>query len=277
MLKPLGMALLAALPLVIGSGCAATRQNADTSIQWQGPVTRLTPGNRGENRVWVDFNDISGGTTDLRPEIEQAIKAKGYLIASSFDESDFVMWTTLRFFDEVNENNNSIRNAALTGAVAGGAVGAVAGYNSKTSHGTQMGNTVAAGVGGALVGGAIGAGVGWMTSESEFSMILDVQLARKVVGGVDTTVSNNAGSTTSELSSGTNSHHAGTTAHAANASTTNQQNQNVTMKKLHLEAENRLVASTKGRRLPREEATASIISKLQNVLPQLLPRAPGAQ
>ena len=65
--------------------------------------------------------------------------------------------------------------------------------------------------------------------------------------------------------------------HAANASTTNQQNQNVTMKKLHLEAENRLIASTKGRRLPREEATASIISKLQNVLPQLLPRAPGAQ
>jgi hypothetical protein len=41
--------------------------------------------------------------------------------------------------------------------------------------------------------------------------------------------------------------------------------------------ENRLIASVKGRRLPREEATAAIVSKLQNALPQLLPRAPGAQ
>jgi len=55
-------------------------------IQWQGQVARLEPGKTGENKVWVDFNDISGGSTDLRPNIEKAIVAKGYVLAKSFDD-----------------------------------------------------------------------------------------------------------------------------------------------------------------------------------------------
>jgi Enterobacterial TraT complement resistance protein len=269
-----GACLGLTLPL---TSCAANRESAKTIIQWQGQVARLQPGSVGENRVWVDFNDISGGTTDLRPQIERAINAKGYVAAKSFDQADFVIWATVRFFDEVNEDNKSIRDAALTGAVVGGAAGAVVGYNSNATGGSQLGRTAVGGLGGAVVGAGIGAGIAMLTKESEYQLILDVQLARKISGGVETTVNASNQTSGKDASVGVSNNQLGASAQGAESDNKAGQSQQVTVKKLHLETENRLVASTKGTRLPKEEGIASIVAKLENAIPQLLPRAPAAQ
>ncbi len=276
-LRPLPLigSLCLGAALILG-GCAADRTSAKTTIQWQGQVARLEPGKVGENKVWVDFNDISGGTTDLRADIERAVTAKGYVMAKGFDEADFVLWATLRFFDEVNEDTTSVRDAALTGAIAGGAAGAVIGYNSNSSRGSQGGRTAVGGVGGAVAGAAIGAGVGLLMKEHEYQLILDVQLARKIAGGVDTTVNASAANGTVEENNAAAGTQVGVTTQSAATANKNGQSQQVTVKKLHLETENRLIASTKGTRLPKEEGMASIVTKVENALPSLLPRAPAA-
>ncbi len=255
-------------------GCAASRDNASTEVQWQGPIARLEPAKPGETAVWVDFQDITGGTTDLRPEIEASVAAKGYVMASSYDKADFVLWTTLRFFEEMDEKNSEQRRAIMGSAIVGGAIaGGVVGYNAN-SH-SQWGATVGGGLAGAAVGAGIGYGINWAISDKGYQMILDVQLGRKVDGGVETTNTSNAGAGSVDVSAtGGATKNGAVSGGAAVSEQKTGQEQKVTQSKVHFQTENRLIVTSQGRRLPKEEASASIIAKLKNAIAGTLPRAP---
>ena len=127
--------------------------------------------------VWVDFQNITGSTDDLLPQIEQAVLNKGYDLATSHNEADFVLWATLRFLMKLTKTTFRFAKGIMNGAIVGGAAGGVIGYNSGSHRGSQSwthGNRCSGGaIAGALIGGAIAA----LNKKNEYQMIMDIQLA----------------------------------------------------------------------------------------------------
>ncbi len=266
------------LSLAVMTGCGATRETAKVDVVWQSPIARLEPAEVGQDKVWIDFQNVTGGTDDLLPHIEAAIIARGYHLAKSHKEADFVLWTTLRFFDKVDENNSSARNAIMAGAVIGGAAGGVTGYASAAHRGINTGASTAGGVvGGAIIGAGAGYAINYFTSEEKFEMILDVQLGRKISGGVMTTEKSGTGNDAKDHVIGAAETNAGTLVQNSTNSATSGQKQEMKREKAHFETENRICIASYGNRLKKEDAFGSILDRLKNALPQTLPRPPRAQ
>jgi len=243
-------------------GCAATAERArdDTKVTTLLPSVRVDPPAAGRNTVWIDFQDQTGQAIDLYDEVRDAIENRGYRIVSNFQDADYALWATLRIFDRAGQDFD--QKLAGLGAVAGGTATGLA-----VARGTR---SAPAGIAtGAAAGGLAGAGLAWLTTQNTWAMVVDVQLARRIEGGVttqqDTGIDREA---VTEVRQGTAFGGEGGSA-IASAGTT----QAVTEVRARLEIEQRIVAETSGTRMDRTVAEEAMLPRVRNVLGQLLPRA----
>lgn len=260
--RMIGFASILVSLAVLGAGCAATATSAsdDTQLSTMLPAKRVDPPRPGENSVWIEFQDQTGQGIDLYDDLVLAVQSKGYEPVGDFETADYVLWATLRIFDKQDENFHS-RLAAL-GGIAGGMAGAGAVYQAT-------GNWWVAGGAGLGAGTAAGVVIAKATREVAWGMVVDVQLGKKVDGGVEVERS------TGRDADGTSATAMGTQIGAESGRSTDSESSSASMTetRTRFELEQRILASTKGRRMSREVAYDAITPRLRNALGSLLARA----
>ena len=249
--------------LMIGSfGCAAaTAETTHTELRYMIAGVRVDPPEPGHNTVYVEFQDQTAQGGDFEDNVYhavlQGVQDRGYVITKDHKKADLVLWATLRIFTEAGTAEGDRALAAL-GAIAGGVTGAVAVH-------AAGGGTAAtwAGGGAGAVGGYFITKVAM--KENSYQMVIDLQLARKVKGGVQT-----------ESGSGSQSglQQATVTLGESGGSRMGQsKSQHVVEQKVHFEMEQRVLALASGRRLEQMVARDALVPKIVSGLKSALPRA----
>lgn len=159
----IGLALSAALVLM--SGCATSQ--LQTSARMTQSVF-INPVAKEKRTVFVSTKNTSGAPINLENRIVQALYAKGYTIIDDPEAATYVLMTNILFCNKKSENN------VASGAVMGGAAGAIA---NSGSNGRSM---AAAGLAGAVVGGLIGKA----TEDTIYQMQVDIVIREKAKGKV---------------------------------------------------------------------------------------------
>jgi hypothetical protein len=253
-------AVTAATPLLAAGCAAANAETAHTELRYMVAGVRVDPPPAGHNSVYVEFQDQTGQGGDFEEtiyrEIIAGVQARGYVHAKSHDQADMVLWATLRIFTEAGTAEGDKALAGL-GAIAGGvgaatAVGVVAGRGP-----TQW----VAGGAGVVAGAAI---VGALTRETAYQMVIDLQLARKVEGGVKTSSASGGQSGLQQATV--------TTGEAGGSAMGQSKSQQMTENKVHFEMEQRVLAVASGRRLTQDVARTALVPKLVSGLKSALPR-----
>jgi Enterobacterial TraT complement resistance protein len=251
----------AALSALLAAGCAAaTTETAHTELRYMVAGVRVDPPATGHNTVYVEFQDQTGQGGDFEDQIYQEILAgvqgRGYVTARDHAVADYVLWATLRIFSEAGTQEGDRALAGL-GAIAGGVTGA------ETMGAAGGGKTTE--WAGALSGAAVGGmAVAMLTKENAYQMVIDLQLAKKVEGGVQTDSSNGA---KSQLRQATLA-----VGEAAGSSMGQAKSQHVVETKVHFEMEQRVLAVASGRRLTQDTARLALMPKLVSGLKSALPR-----
>ncbi len=158
-----GLALSAALVLM--SGCATSQ--LQTSARMTQSVF-INPVAKEKRTVFVSTKNTSGAPINLENRIVQALYAKGYTIVDDPEMATYVLMTNILFCNKKSENN------VASGALMGGAAGAIA---NSGSNGRSM---AAAGLAGAVVGGLIGKA----TEDTIYQMQVDIVIREKAKGKV---------------------------------------------------------------------------------------------
>lgn len=242
-------------------GCAAaTPETAHTELRYMIAGIRVDPPAPGHNTVFVEFQDQTAQGGDFEDlvyrEVISGVESRGYINTKDHSKADYVLWATLRIFTEAGTEAGDRALAGL-GAIAGGVTGAAA-------VGAAGGSGTAQWAGALAGGGAAGVAVAMMTKKNAFQMVIDLQLARKVTGGVQT---DSASGAQSGLRQAT------VTAGESGGSTMGQSKaQRVVETKVHFEMEQRVLAVADGTRLTQEIARAALIPKLISGLKSSLPR-----
>jgi len=248
--------------LVATSGCAAaTKETAKTELRYMIAGVRVDPPAPGHNLVYVEFQDQTAQGGDFEDFVYQQVLAgiqqRGYVTTKDHGKADMVLWATLRIFTEAGTPEGDRALAGL-GAIAGG----VAGVTAMRAAGGGAGAQWAGAIGGAGAGFVIAS---MAMKENAYQMVIDLQLARKVAGGVQT-----------ESGSGAQSglQQATITAGEAGGSTMGQgKSQRMVETKVHFEMEQRVLAIASGRRLEQTVARDALVPKLISGLKSALPRA----
>ena len=246
----------------VSMGCAAaTADTAHTELRYMIAGIRVDPPAAGHNTVYVEFQDQTGQGGDFEDtvyhEIVNGVSSRGYVAVKDHSKADYVMWATVRIFTEAGTEAGDKALAGL-GAIAGGAAGA----------GVVM---AAGGRGAAPIGGAVGgaglafAAITVLNKKNAYQMVIDLQLAKKVEGGVQTEHGNGS---QSGLQQGTV-----TVGEAGGSSQQQSSSQHFTENKVHFEMEQRILAIADGTRLTMDTARAALIPKLISGLKSSLPRA----
>jgi Enterobacterial TraT complement resistance protein len=249
--------------LVLGSfGCAAaTASTAHTELRYMIAGVRVDPPDPGHNTVYVEFQDQTAQGGDFEDNVYhavlQGVTDRGYVVTKDHKKADMVLWATLRIFTEAGTAEGDRALAGL-GAIAGGVTGAGAMH-------AAGGGTAASWVGGGA-GAVAGFAVAEMAmKENSYQMVIDLQLARKVEGGVQ-----------SESGSGAQSglQQATITAGESGGSTSGQsKSQHLVEQRVHFEMEQRVLALASGRRLEQGIARDALVPKIVSGLKSALPRA----
>jgi len=251
---------LAVLVLTAVGCAAATPETAHTELRYMIAGIRVDPPAPGFNTVYVEFQDQTGQGGDFEDTIYHniisGVEARGYVNTKDHAKADYVLWATLRIFTEAGTEAGDKALASL-GAIAGGvAAGTAVG---ATTHSAAAGF-----VGGGLVGAAAFGAINMMSRKNAYQMVIDLQLAKKVAGGVQT-----------ESGSGTQSglQQATITNGEAGGSTMGQsKSQHLVETKVHFEMEQRVLAIADGTRLTMDTARAALVPKLIDGLKSALPR-----
>jgi hypothetical protein len=257
-------AICGALALAVAAaqtGCAAaTPETTHTELRYMISGVRVDPPSPGQNKVYVEFQDQTGQGGDFEDtvyhEIIKGVEQRGYVYERDHAKADYVLWATLRIFTEAGTTEGDKALASL-GAIAGGIA---AGGAAHSSGAGPLGTWAASGTGAGLAGAA----VMMMTKENSYQMVIDLQLAKKVAGGVKTEESSGgeSGLRQATLAPG----EAGASAQAQSHS------QHVIETKVHFEMEQRVLAIASGRRLTQDTAREALIPKLISGLKSALPR-----
>lgn len=256
---PIGL-YLSAISISLGGCAAATAQTAHTELQYMVAGVRVDPPAPGHNSVYVEFQDQTGQGGDFEDtvysHIIKGVEARGYVNTKDHSQADYVLWATLRIFTTAGTEEGDRALAGL-GAIAGGAVAAGA---VKASGGS----TTAAVVGGGLVGVAAFGAFRAMTAKNAYQMVIDLQLARKIAGGVRTE-SNSGGQSGLQQATVTRGESGG-------SSMGHNKAQHFVENKVHFEMEQRVLAVADGTRLTQDIAREALIPKLVDGLKSALPR-----
>jgi outer membrane lipoprotein SlyB len=231
----------------------------------------MDPPVRGKNKVWVEFQDMSaqGGSFEdaIWEGAQDAVERRGYESVAFPEDADYVVWATLRMFDEVEDAETTNKAITGMGAVAGGVAGGVIGHNA--SGGSHDATTI-----GALAGGGVGGVVAAsLTRTKTFVMVVDLQISSRrddaivykeavgTEGDLDTTT---AGSVS--LDGGFGSTESGQT------KIDSQSSASFVRESFFAEKEQRLMATAKGTSMNEEEAKDLLIPKIIDGLGGQLPR-----
>jgi hypothetical protein len=253
-------AMLAAGQMFMGCA-AATADTAHTELRYMIAGIRVDPPAPNHNTVYVEFQDQTGQGGDFEDtvyhEIVNGVTNRGYIAVKDHSKADYVLWATVRIFTEAGTEEGDKALAGL-GAIAGGAAAAGA----VSAAGARGATPFIAGVGAA---GLAYAAVTVLNKKNAYQMVIDLQLARKVAGGVQT---DSASSGQSGLQQGTVA-----VGEAGGSSHQQSKSQHYVENKVHFEMEQRILAIADGTRLTMDVARAALIPKLISGLKSSLPRA----
>ena len=243
-------------------GCAAaTAETAHTELRYMIAGVRVNPPDPGHNSVYVEFQDQTAQGGDFEDRVYhaviQGVQERGYVVTKDHSQANLVMWATVRIFTEAGTEAGDKALAGL-GAIAGGAAAAGA----VVAVGGRGATPVLAGVGAA---GLAYAAVTVLNKKNAYQMVIDLQLAKKVDGGVQT---DNASSGQSGLQQGTVA-----AGEAGGSSHQQSKSQHYVENKVHFEMEQRILAIADGTRLTMDVARAALVPKLISGLKSSLPRA----
>ncbi len=254
------LALIVAAPTLVG--CKATAESArdNTQLSTMLPATRIDPPRPGQNSIWVEWQDQTGQGIDLYPDVVQAVEAMGYRAVNDFEAADYALWATLRIFDRVDSSFDE-RIAGLGGIAGGIAAG--------TAIGQATGSWGYGTAGGVAAGGLAAAGIAALTRQNEWAMVVDVQLGRRVEGGVETgqTASRDADAV-ANTGMGT-----GMSRESGRSVDGQTRTQAFTETRTRFELEQRIMARTSGTRMDRSVAQDAMLPRLRQALSSQLPRA----
>lgn len=159
-----GIALSAALVLM--SGCATSQ--LQTSAKMSQSVF-VNPVAKEKRTIFISMKNTSGADIMLEPRVAQTLMNKGYMVVDDPERATYVLMANVLYCNKKSENNVG------SGAMMGGAVGAIA---NSGSNGRSM---AAAGLAGAVVGGLIGKA----TEDSIYQMQVDIVIREKAKGKVN--------------------------------------------------------------------------------------------
>jgi len=254
------LAMLAAGQVFMGCA-AATSDTAHTELRYMIAGIRVDPPAPNHNTVYVEFQDQTAQGGDFEDtvyhEIVNGVTNRGYIAVKDHSKADYVLWATVRIFTEAGTEAGDKALAGL-GAIAGGAAAAGA----VSAAGGRGATPFVAGVGAA---GLAYAAVTVLNKKNAYQMVIDLQLARKVEGGVQT---DNASSGQSGLQQGT-----ATVGEAGGSNHQQSKAQHYVENKVHFEMEQRILAVADGTRLTMDVARAALVPKLISGLKSSLPRA----
>jgi hypothetical protein len=242
-------------------GCApANVQTTQTELRYMIAGIRVDPPAPGQNSVFVEFQDqtAQGGEFEdfVYQNIISSVEARGYINTKDHSKADYVLWATLRIFTEAGTEAG---DRALVG------LGAIAGGVGTAGVAKGMGASNNAAVIAGVVGGAgTAAIVSMMTKTNAYQMVIDLQLGKKVAGGVQTDTGNSAHSGL----------HQQTVAigESGGSSMGQSKSQHMVENKVHFEMEQRIIALASGQRLAQDVARAALVPKLIDGLKSSLPR-----
>jgi len=159
-----GVLLVSTLMLL--SGCATSQ--LQTSAKMTQSVF-VNPVAKERRTIFVSMKNTSGTDIMLEPRVAQTLMNKGYMIVDDPDKASYVLMANVLYCNKKSENN------VASGAMMGGAAGAIA---NSGSNGRSM---AVAGLAGAVVGGLIGKA----TEDSIFQMQVDIVIREKAKGKVN--------------------------------------------------------------------------------------------
>ena len=262
-LHPVSLAVLSAMAAapLLSSGCAAANaQTAHTELRYMVAGVRVDPPAPGRNAVYVEFQDQTGQGGDFE---DHPSPDRGRRPGTRLRARQVARPGQLRVVGDAADLHRSRtaegeRALAGLGAIAGGATSMAAAGAAGAARSTQW----VAGLAGA---GVAGVAVAALTRESSYQMVIDLQLARKVEGGVKT---DSQGGSQSGLQQAT-----ATVGEAGGSAMGQSKSQRMTGTKVHFEMEQRVLAIASGRRLTQDVARTALIPKLVSGLKSALPRA----
>jgi len=160
--------LITSLSIIsIFSGCATT--TLETSSKMTNTVF-ITPVSKDKKTIYLAFRNTSGQNINLIKRLNEELIAKGYKVIDEPEDATFLLMVNVLYCDKKMESQ------AGSGAVAGGATGAlISGYNSNSTT-----NAVVSGIGGALVGGVVAG----LLEDTIYQMQVDISIREKIYGKV---------------------------------------------------------------------------------------------
>jgi hypothetical protein len=180
------------VPVLAALGCAALcatgcasfynlvdpgSQELKVEMSWESELPDIDPVDGERRIVYLDYKDASGSDLpNLKQDIRESLEECGYKVTRNIKESWFLVNVKVRYFGE-KRDENSVGTAY--GAMAGGVVGAGAGYAiGGNSKGTVVGGGSAAAVG-ALAGNLADKHNPLIT----YNLVLEVSCGERVLGG----------------------------------------------------------------------------------------------
>lgn len=165
MKKTLHVSIALCASLFLLSGCATSQ--LQTSAKMTQSVF-VNPVAKEKRTIFVSIKNTSGADLMLEPRIIQSLNNRGYTIVDDPDKASYVLMANVLYCNKKSENN------VASGAMMGGAAGAIA---NSGSNGRSM---AVAGLAGAVVGGLIGKA----TEDSIYQMQVDIAIREKAKGKV---------------------------------------------------------------------------------------------
>ena len=151
---------------ILFTGCATSQ--LQTSAKMTQSVF-VNPVAKEKRTIFISMKNTSGADIMLEPRVAQTLINKGYMVVDDPEKATYVLMANILYCNKKSENN------VASGAMMGGAAGAIA---NSGSNGKSM---AVAGLAGAVVGGLIGKA----TEDSIYQMQVDVVIREKAKGKVN--------------------------------------------------------------------------------------------
>lgn len=185
-----------ACAVLFTAGCASFYDLVDPGSQelkvemsWEGELPDIDPVDGERRIVYLDYKDASGSDLpNLKQDLRESLEECGYKVTRNIKESWFLVNVKVRYFGE-KRDENSVGTAY--GAMAGGVVGAGAGYAiGGNSKGTVVGGGSVAAAG-ALAGNLADKHNPLIT----YNLVLEVSCGERIPEGFTESTLGSTGST----------------------------------------------------------------------------------
>lgn len=238
------------------------RMEMTSDIKWMTPPVNmgLRPVGPEKLVVYLRLKNSAGYPVEgLYQSLTSGLEQAGYSITRSPDEAHFSVMADVRYFG-VNKRGDG-GASMITGAVLGGATGAVVGHNVGDD------NTLIGAGAGAAAGGALGQVMSNRNKMIEIALAVDLRIGERMEGGVETTRSG--------TTSATATHRAGTNVggglEGGSSSAGTTDTQRVEVEDDFLYHGNRIVATAERMALTPEEALPTLKTRIGLALSNALP------